>query len=459
MQSRMVSTTILHSLSSALLTLGSMSCIKGHRTTSCGIPVCRTKIFWTVKRPGRPSSTCTCRYGSSGGCKCITAKSICPHKSKKGEKRTGECRCDEQGRFCCLLEHEHWNALIAQQKPPVDFYNTKEELEQRKAGPAPIQLPVTPYPPASPAPQARSCCGRGAPAQSNYAPFVNVNADHFEPYQSPQSSGLTPRFGFMGIGAPQGRNGPAQQDVLSWNGQAPPSPRGYPGSQLQEQDHDSPCCGGNTPQPAQYAQAQSFPFGQQEAYQDLGMQPQNAHNMPAQPQSYGSTFQPAMEFTQPAFNYERMTADYYSHQFPSAICQKCGLNGCTCKNCPATMQNFGTSSWAQSCRKNHAMVPPTPAPVPAQVQVQEPHHSSQATFEPPGHSSFQIQYPPPPEQAQYLEPSFELPEDPDFLDISQIEHAQPRFDDFDPDLMMAEAPDSLSYGEFLLSELDRPSHT
>ena len=106
---------VIDSRTSQLCKVACMSCIRGHRTTSCGIPVCRTKIFWTVKRPGRPSNSCTCRYGATGGCKCVVAKTACPHKSKKGEKRTGECRCDEQGRYCCLIEPEHWTALLSLQ--------------------------------------------------------------------------------------------------------------------------------------------------------------------------------------------------------------------------------------------------------------------------------------------------------------------------------------------------------
>jgi hypothetical protein len=121
-----------------------MSCIRGHRTTSCGIPVCRTKVFWTVKRPGRPSNSCTCRYGATGGCKCVVAKSACPHKAKKGEKRSGECRCDEQGRYCCLLEPEHWAALHGLQKPTVDFFPSRELLESNQASTNHMAIPQTP---------------------------------------------------------------------------------------------------------------------------------------------------------------------------------------------------------------------------------------------------------------------------------------------------------------------------
>ena len=110
-----------------------MSCIRGHRTTSCGIPVCRSKVFWTVKRPGRPSNSCTCRFNASGVCKCVTAIPKCPHKSRKGEKRSSECRCDEQGRFCCLLEPEHWRKLMALEKPTVQFYPSRETLEAWQA--------------------------------------------------------------------------------------------------------------------------------------------------------------------------------------------------------------------------------------------------------------------------------------------------------------------------------------
>ena len=121
-----------------------MSCIRGHRTTSCGIPVCRSKIFWTVKRPGRPSNSCNCRFGATGGCRCVVAKNACPHKPKKGEKRSGECRCDEQGRYCCLLEPEQWAVLMALGKPLADFYPSREAMEARFTAPAPMSMPMTP---------------------------------------------------------------------------------------------------------------------------------------------------------------------------------------------------------------------------------------------------------------------------------------------------------------------------
>ncbi|KAK3109548.1 hypothetical protein LTR53_017085, partial [Teratosphaeriaceae sp. CCFEE 6253] len=108
---------VLDSRTNQLCKVACMSCIRGHRTTACGNPVCRSKIFWTVKRPGRPSNSCNCRYGATGGCKCVVARSACPHKSKKGEKRSGECRCEEQGRYCCLIEPEQWEALMALRKP------------------------------------------------------------------------------------------------------------------------------------------------------------------------------------------------------------------------------------------------------------------------------------------------------------------------------------------------------
>jgi hypothetical protein len=53
------------------------------------------------------------------------------------------------------------------------------------------------------------------------------------------------------------------------------------------------------------------------------------------------------------FDFDKMMADYFSHQFPSAMCQHCGMNGCTCRNCPAVMQSFESGSWAQCCSRKH----------------------------------------------------------------------------------------------------------
>jgi hypothetical protein len=214
-----------------------MSCIRGHRTTSCGIPVCRTKVFWTVKRPGRPSNSCTCRYGATGGCKCVVAKSACPHKAKTGEKRSGECRCDEQGRYCCLLEPEHWAALHGLQKPTVDFFPSRELLESNQASTNHMAIPQTPAYPMS------------SPPATNSIPStpIHVMNNNYGSYQTMQSTSLTPRFGMMGVGR-QGSTHPRPQDVLAWEGQASPAPREVVLPPMYEsiQPEQSDCCQSST---------------------------------------------------------------------------------------------------------------------------------------------------------------------------------------------------------------------
>ncbi|KAF2725778.1 hypothetical protein K431DRAFT_52777 [Polychaeton citri CBS 116435] len=104
-----------------------MSCIRGHRTTSCGITNCRNKVFWTVKRPGRPSNACNCAM-VGGVCICTLSVPICPHKAKRGGKRSVDCRCDEQGRFCCYVTEADWAALTAGAKPRIKFFENREDL-------------------------------------------------------------------------------------------------------------------------------------------------------------------------------------------------------------------------------------------------------------------------------------------------------------------------------------------
>lgn len=344
-----------------------MSCIRGHRTTSCGIPVCRTKIFWTVKRPGRPSNSCTCRYGATGGCKCVVAKTACPHKSKKGEKRTGECRCDEQGRYCCLIEPEHWTALLSLQKPTIDFFPTREALETRQSTPSNMVFSPTPsFTHSSPHPSSRMS---SMPPSTPTMPPMHGMSNGFNAYQ-PTHTTLTPRFGFMGIGAPMGSTTDPPPDAMVWEGQAPMAPRdiipqyGYENAQPEQ----SSCC-----------QQRSSPatMNLQSPPSHLGTPLGLAHPLQStvhSPHAYEGDQIPTSIANQasvapaPAFDFARLQADYFNYQFPSAICQNCGLNGCTCRNCPPVFQNFGTTTWAQYCGRKHARdLQPTPPPVAQKV--------------------------------------------------------------------------------------------
>ena len=317
-----------------------MSCIRGHRTTSCGIPVCRPKIFWTVKRPGRPSNACNCRYASTGGCRCVVAKTACPHKAKKGEKRSGECRCDEQGRFCCLIEAEQWAELMQLGKPRVVFYPTREGLEATFArGMSTLMsMPITPT-----TPGIISMPGTPGLGTEPYASSPSANG-----WQSPRAV-LAPRFGMMDIGGQ--RSLEAAPDKLAW--------------QTQQQAPLSP------PRQQQHLQQQAFTFQQEQPAccspaQPSQPAPQNARtsfSSPPQQMSFDfatpitlptSSLPPPPPAASPGFDLDKLRESYLEYQFPSAICQTCGLNGCTCRNCPAVMQSFTDGCWAQCCGRKHA---------------------------------------------------------------------------------------------------------
>lgn len=350
-----------------------MSCIRGHRTTSCGIPVCRSKVFWTVKRPGRPSNACTCQYNSSGGCKCVTAMAKCPHKSRKGEKRTSECRCDEQGRFCCLLESEHWDVLLASSKPIVDFFPTREALESQVSVQSPVAAtntttPSTPsFLPATPQHNG-SCCGTPAARAHIRTPTSIAPVPGFT-VASPRATGITPRFDFMGLGAPMGSLDIQSPDVLTWDNDIPIAPREYsaaPNHPL-DQSGESSCCqrGPGVDRTHDFSLGNTFDQSSQPPFSQLP-DPSSNHIYPEFPVTTAAA-------PYPAFDFDRWTQDYQNYQFPNAICQSCGLNGCTCRSCPPVMQNFGTTSWAQCCGRKHARVVLPQAPVmPMQLQQQQP---------------------------------------------------------------------------------------
>lgn len=413
-----------------------MSCIRGHRTTSCGIPVCRNKVFWTVKRPGRPSNSCTCRYGGAGGCKCVVAASklTCPHKAKKGEKRSGECRCDEQGRYCCLLEAEHWTALLSLQKPSVEFFPTREALEARDFAATPSSLSPTPAytapspqiygsMPNTPTPVSGALQVHGLPAQYNGA--------------SPLRSPLGMRFQMMGIGGPQGSVS-IIPDPLAWEGQAPPAPHPYHPGQYQQTQQPLPeersCC-----QDPSSPQSRA-PFSQYISPSHMGDPSQQLSFAPFEDILQDVSLPAEQPLVPAPFDYDKMTSDYFSYQLPNAICQSCGLSGCTCKSCPPVLQNFSNGSWAQCCGRKHAR---SIAPATTQQPVQDSAYPHQlAPIDEPPFPAPQFQDVP-----QFADPALGLHSPAATSDFAAFE--------LDPDLSMSDGPPQIDPSDFLMSDLDR----
>lgn len=426
-----------------------MSCIRGHRTTSCGIPVCRTKIFWTVKRPGRPSNSCTCRYGATGGCKCVVARSACPHKSKKGEKRSGECRCDEQGRYCCVLEPDHWNTLLALGNPSVNFFSTREALEAKQIAIAQAPLPPTPAYSAMASPPPSMHSVPSTPGPNGHVLPMQIVTSGYEGYPPQQPTTLTPRFGMMGIEAPMGSQRHVSTNVLIWEGQAPTAPGDFNPVFESMPEGQRSCCqparpsthDAHSPRPeteASYTQPASMPPASH------GLNSTHDHSLsgPLSPQI-------------PHFDLERLRTDYFNYQFPSAICQNCGLNGCTCKNCPPPFQNYGTGSWAQCCGRKHARdVQPNPAPVKvARTETYDSSMQSQAQQQPVSVSHSQEHF--------VATTPFHLDGHDfanGFVDLA-LPHVEghPDFStfDIDNDLLLADVGQPLDISEFLNSELER----
>lgn len=472
-----------------------MSCIRGHRTTSCGIPVCRTKVFWTVKRPGRPSNSCTCRYGATGGCKCVVAKSACPHKAKKGEKRSGECRCDEQGRYCCLLDPEHWKALHALQKPTVDFFPSRELLESKQAASHRMPVPQTPTYPI------------GSPPSTNSIPStpIHVMNNGFGNYQPIQSSSLTPRFGMMGVGGPQGSAHPQPPDILAWDGQAPPAPREIilPPMYEPAQSEQSSCCRSSTPRTQSvhsplesihhsFAQSNSLQdvslsqperssccqsstpgtqsihspmesirnsFSQPNPLQDLPLsQPyNNLHSTTNGTISLPTTMSPPPVYEPPAFDFNRMQEQYYANQFPNAICQNCGLSGCTCRNCPPIFQNPYNTSWAQCCGRKHARDVQPITPAPAKMPRTENYSGEGLRAQASNHASFMPDAYHQSEEVLFGNATGQYGDAFQGMDPRPPDEQQQGFEGFELDhgLLLPDPGQHLDISEFLLSDLDR----
>jgi hypothetical protein len=181
----------------------------------------------------------------------------------------------------------------------------------------------------------------------------------------------------------------------------------------------------------------------------------------------------------PEFDFSRLQADYFHYQFPSAICQNCGLSGCTCKNCPPVFQNYGTGSWAQCCGRKHARDrQPSPGPqkiartgryegsqdvhvhVADDVHARAPLPSSQPSGCCGGQASpldshtlpstipTPPPHPPPLDLPEFYPVDHDLPPPGSHADFPPFE--------LDHAFLLPAEPDTLDLNEFLLSDLEDP---
>jgi hypothetical protein len=212
------------------------------------------------------------------------------------------------------------------------------------------------------------------------------------------------------------------------------------------------CCQQSSP-PIEPLQPPPIPsFQQQDSMPELSFT-QNYTNM-HEPVSLPSSTRPssARTYEAPAFDFNRMQAEYLAHQFPSAICQNCGLSGCTCRNCPPIFQSYGTTSWAQCCGRKHARdVQPTP--IVAKIARTESYAGEgiRAQSQPsyiPTETYAQT-------QTSGLEPQQYAPFDD--IGLPPPSTAHPEFSNFDldPGLLMPDTGQPLDISEFLLSDLDQ----
>jgi hypothetical protein len=389
----------------------------------------------------------------------VVAKAACPHKPKKGEKRSGECRCDEQGRYCCLIEPQHWDQLLSLQKPTVDFYPTREALESRFTAHTPVSLPMTPafsHSTPSTFPHAVT-----VPAQTNGVhQLQQAMSPNFNGLHSPAST--MARFGMMGIGGPQRNSSVVTPNVLDWEGQAPQAPRDVHQTYYSQAENESCCQGPATPQPElQYSHHTS---GGQNGHHSQPHYPPFSGAMPNVSMSAAAPPQT------PAFDFNKLSNDYFQYQLPSAICQTCGLNGCTCRNCPPVMQNFQNGSWAQCCGRKHARTAAyVPASAPAQYHQPAPTplphrhpHDSHHDLSRPEHPFADEPLPfnrEPGISSPHKRPyGADMPQDTPHSLLSP-QTSLPDYSEFDPgaDFAIPDGPGHMDLSEFLMTELEKPA--
>ncbi|KAK6437459.1 hypothetical protein LTR95_006339 [Oleoguttula sp. CCFEE 5521] len=408
--------------------------------------------------------------------------SKCPHKVKKGEKRSNECRCDEQGRYCCLLEPDHWETLMRLEKPGVTFFSSREALEATQHGTRGA-TPATPnyYVPGTP----------GSNTSIPSTPLVRTRQtsllrEPITPFESilPSQSTLTPSFGYMGLGSPVGTSGVHSPELLPWDGimsSVPYEPPMY-GFNDAPQSEGRSCCQPSAPPVDSRPQTQISSCCQpaiDDADDDYDMegggsccqrstQSTVAPHTIAHDETFpklepldpflGSTVPPDFGaiYTPPTFDFDRWVQNYQTYQMPGAICQKCGLNGCTCRSCPTLMQNQSTTSWAHGCGRAHARNMQAQPQQHVTSPVQQ--HTLHPVLPPMGFSRSNAG--PTPTAVDFSNPiDFGL--DPQVLTPPHIMPEHMDMGGFETSLIPTTTADplDLAMSEFLMSELDRPSHT
>ncbi|TKA83356.1 hypothetical protein B0A55_01024 [Friedmanniomyces simplex] len=346
---------------------------------------------------------------------------------------------------------------MALQKPAVRFFSTPEALDAGHATPTAMSTAVTPSYLGSPRMFGSMPT---TPAQVRGPRSVLDQPSPFAGYQSPPGT-LTPRFGMMGIGAPQGSVQNVMPDALAWDGQAPLAPREHQSPHHQSLQGEEPrsCCQGSaTPQ-------QSAPFDQ--------------YAVASQSTVPESTFVPFGSLIsdvdmsleqhppQPSFDFAKLQNDYFNYQFPSAICQTCGLNGCTCRNCPPVMQSSINGSWAQCCGRKHARTAAYVAPtVPHAFQQELPAHTLHALPTTTGHDIPAVQAEPLdpnlfPQQLFAPIPPYLQHQQPDLYSPPPLQpqlESIPDFTPFDPGEAFAlpESDANIDLEDFVVQELDPP---
>jgi hypothetical protein len=272
-------------------------------------------------------------------------------------------------------------------------------------------------------------------------------------------STLSPQFGILAMDSPLS----VAQDAMVWDSQSPLAARDsgtqytYAGSQQES----GSCCQPATPT----VPTLGVSSPQQQHQEMIGQAVPLTSPLPT-PQLYSNEHIAAattaqMQQTTPAFDFQRLQTDYFNYQFPSAICQNCGLYGCSCRNCPPVFQNFGTTSWAQYCGRKHAREAPPPPTLPViapkiappqQTWMADQVVPSMQADQPIVHDGF-IQSPPFPLPDQ----NFQL----DFSDLNMVPPVDPlAFDSFvlGSELLLPAGADSLNLDEYLLSDLNNTSH-
>ncbi|KAK3722515.1 hypothetical protein LTR37_002507 [Vermiconidia calcicola] len=340
---------------------------------------------------------------------------------KKGEKRSAECRCDELGRFCCLLESEHWDALLSLQKPRVDFDPNREVLMARHSLSPTSSLPATPAYSVGTPQMIHSVPSTPGPLSNGVQPTLPGGTPEGPYMGETQSPRPVPRFGMMGVGTPWGDTGFHGQDVLVWEGQAPTAPREYhPYTDYQQPE--------SLPAPSSI-QAPT-PHVPPNPYANP---PPRNHDYHPPAQSLGAMTVASQEPLASEFDFDKAMADYFNYQFPSAICQNCGLSGCTCRNCPATMQNFESGTWGNCCARKHVY-----APKPTQTFV-TPAAIAAQRHEMPSSNGIRV----------------------DAKEEHEHERMRLQQDGNDPsfteDIRMANGMDPMDLSEFLMNDLERPT--